>query len=432
LVKKAKQNYFKNLLVNSANDPNSFWSNLKKIFPSKQKNSTSRFTINSVSTSDSKTIANAFCSYFSNIVNKLKTKTYNLKNCVWRQQTFEPLRTCKKFKFARVTEKSVHADLRKLKRKKAAGLDDIPPFVLNDAAGVLSIPLTRIINLSFETGVFPTDWKSSELTPIHKFGVKDCINNYRPISVIPAISKIIERIVHRQLSSYLETNNLLKDFQFGFRQNRSTELAAALFTDNVKRKVNEGKLVGAVFIDLSKAFDTLSHAKLIIKLRSYGILSTEIDWFQDYLFNRTQYVQLGTALSNAEKVKCGVPQGSIIGPLLFILFYNDFSLCLKHSEVIVYADDTVIFVPGKDLSIIEARLSADMKRIYEWCADNELILNLSKGKTESMLFGTSKNLSLQTPVMNVTFGDKNINFTTSYKYLGIKIEPNLNMNSNFD
>ena len=225
-VKKTKQNYFKNLLENSANDPDSFWRNLKKIFPSKQKSSTSRFTINSVSTSDPKTIANAFCSYFSNIVNKLKTKTFVLKNCIWRQQTLDPLRTCKKFKFTRVTEQSVHMELRNLKRKKSAGLDDIPPSALKDAAGVLSSPLARIINLSFETGVFPTDWKSSRLTPVHKSGARDSINNYRPISVIPAISKIIERVAHRQLSSYLESNNLLNDCQFGFRKNRSTELVA--------------------------------------------------------------------------------------------------------------------------------------------------------------------------------------------------------------
>ena len=136
-------------------------------------------------------------------------------------------------------------------------------------------------------------------------------------------------------------------------------------------------------------------------------------------------MQWCTSLSAAGKVHCGVPQGSIIGPLLFVLFYNDFPSCLKHSEVIVYADDTVIFVPGKDLAIIEARLSADMQRIHEWCTDNELILNLEKGKTESMLFGTSKCLSNQPPVINVTFRDKNINFTTRYKYLGCIIEPNL-------
>ena len=432
LVKKAKQEYFKNLLSSSAQNPNSFWRNLKKIYPSKQKDTPKRFNIHSTTTTDTKIIANAFCSFFCSTINTLKTKAFVLIDFVWRRQTFESLRTCKNFTFKQVTEKTVHSELRKLKRKKSTGIDDIPPSVLKDAANVLAKPLTRIINLSLQTGVFPTDWKVSKITPIHKSNAIDCIENYRPISVIPSISKIIERVTHSQLSEYLESNNLISDCQFGFRKRRSTELATALFTDNIKKKVNEGKLVGSIFLDQTKAFDALSHAKLISKMRCYGILNKELEWFKDYLFDRTQYVQRGTILSDAGKVRSGVPQGSIIGPILFTLFYNDLPSCLKHSEVIIYADDTVIFVPGKDVEIIEARLSADMKRVYEWCTDNELILNLHKGKTESMLFGTSKNLSQQPSVLNISFGDKTVNFTTKYKYLGCIIEPSLNMNSHFE
>ena len=196
--------------------------------------------------------------------------------------------------------------------------------------------------------------------------------------------------------------------------------------------MNEGKLVGSTFLDPTKAFDVLSHAKLISKIRSYGILIKELEWFTDYLFDRIQYVQLGTSLSYAGKVHSGVPQRSIIGPFLFTLFYNDFPSCLKHSEVIIYVDDTVLFVPGKDVMIIEVRLSADMKWIHEWCKDNELILNLQKGKSELMLFGTSKNIKQQPSVLNIRFDDKIVNFTTKYKYLGCIIEPTLNINSHFE
>ena len=196
---------------------------------------------------------------------------------------------------------------------------------------------------------------------------------------------------------------MLTDCQFGFRRRRSTELAATLFFDSIKNKINDGKMVGAVFIDLSKAFDTMSHAKLLQKLKSYGLGGIELSWFGDYLFNRSQTVSLDGELSGEGKVFCGVPQGSIIGPLLFLLFYNDFPSCLKHSKCVIYADDTVIYVPGKDMFVIESRLSADMERIMHWCTNNELILNLKKGKTEAMLFGTSKRLSLQTDSLNISF-----------------------------
>ena len=253
--------------------------------------------------------------------------------------------------------------------------------MLKYAADGLAKPLTKLVNLSLQTGVFPTDWKVSKITPINKSNAIDSIKKYHPISVIPSISKVIERVIHSQLSEYLESNNLLNDCQFGFLKHQSTELATALFTDKIKKKVNKGNLVGSIFLYLTKAFDALSHAKLMSKMRSYGILNKELEWSQDYLFDWTQYLRRGTSLSDAGKVRSGVPQGSIIVPLQFTLFYNDLPSCLKHSEVSIYADDTVLFAPGKDLVMIEARLSADMKRVYEWCTDNKLILNLQKCKT---------------------------------------------------
>ena len=199
LVKRAKQNYFKNLLNNSANDPDRFWSTLKKLYPTKSKKGTDRFTLNGESISNSKTISNAFCSYFSNVVSHLKAKSFTLRNCTWIRQLAEPLRTCHRFKFGLITEESVYKELRNLKSKKSAGLDEIPPSVLKDAANILSDPLCHIINMSFTNGIFPTDWKRSKLIPTYKSGKKYCIENYRPISVIPAISKVIEKLVHHQL-----------------------------------------------------------------------------------------------------------------------------------------------------------------------------------------------------------------------------------------
>jgi hypothetical protein len=196
---------------------------------------------------------------------------FQSQDCAWTfQQKFNPRTDCH-FKFKTVQQ--VCKLLESLKRKKTTGLDNIPAYLLKDCANVIAKPLTHIINSSLTTGVFPTDWKLSKLIPIPKSKPYNRIENYQPISVIPSISnKVIKKLVYRQLSTYLENNNLLDECQFGFRKGHSTELAATLFTDNVKRKVDEGKLVGAVFIDLTKVFDTLNHEKLLSKLKSYGFI----------------------------------------------------------------------------------------------------------------------------------------------------------------
>ena len=179
-------------------------------------------------------------------------------------------------------------------------------------------------------------------------------------------------------------------------------------------------MVGAVFIDLSKALDTISHVKLLQKLKSHGLDGVKLSWYGDYLFNRSKTLSLDGKLSD---------EGSIIGPLLFVLFYNDFPSCFKHLKCVIYADDTVIYVPGKDMFIIESRLSADMERIMHWCTNNELMLNFKKGKTEAMLFGTSKRLLGQSDSLNISFAFQSVTCITTYRYLGVVLDGTLNLNS---
>ena len=198
-------------------------------------------------------------------------------------------------------------------------------------------------------------------------------------SVLP---KILERIVYKQLLSHLENNGLLSSFQFGFRSKRSTELAVTYFTDIIRKEVDNGNILGAVFIDLSKAFDTVSHSCLLNKLPSYGINNKERHWFTDYLFSRMQSVQFKGALSDANPIFSGVPQGSILGPLLFTIHFNDVHTPLQSTSIITYADDTVIFTAAKDLESIQRHLSEDCHNLSSWFRDNELVLNLKKGKTD--------------------------------------------------
>ncbi|XP_057299216.1 uncharacterized protein LOC130629859 [Hydractinia symbiolongicarpus] len=364
-VRKAKNTYQRQLFEENTGNPESFWQSIKKVFPlrsNSQVNTT--IQIDKKLVTDQHSIANAFCRFFSNVVNSLKRSAFVLTNSVWKYHKEIPSKSNPKFRLKPITVNETMKHLQSLNRKKSVGLDDLPSWLLKDCMEVIASPLTYIINMSFETSTFPSDWKRTKVLPLFKSGARSSVNNYRPISVIPAISKVIEKVVHEQLTAYLESNNLINNNQFGFRPRRSTELAATIFIDTVKLKVNDGKMVGAVFLDLTKAFDMLSHGKLLSKLSSFGIVGDGHEWFTDYLF-------------------------------------------VKHSEVVKYADDTVLFV--------ETRLSSDMKCVLAWCLENELILNLGAGKAEAMLFGSKNNLSKQNSSLNVTSGTKLNNFDLTYQ-----------------
>ena len=201
-------------------------------------------------------------------------------------KTTNPKFTNESFNFTYVSCIFVEREIKSLKRRKAAGCDDLPPGILKDAAYGRSSPLTNLINLSLTTGLVPNKWKIAKVTPIHKKGNTNDYNNYRSISVLITCSKILKSTVHKQLIDHLETNNLLSKTQFGYRKNRSTELATILLSDNIRKAVNEGHLVGVLYVDLSKAFETLSHFALLGKLKSFRITGDSHNWFTDYLFNR--------------------------------------------------------------------------------------------------------------------------------------------------
>ena len=325
-------------------------------------------------------------------------------------------KTDQKFIFKAVSRHEVEQQLKSVKRNKATGLDDLPPGLIKDSAELISAPLAHLINLSLKTSIFPTDWKAAKVIPTHKSGAHSNPDNYRPISVLPVISKIIEKIIHRQLITFLDKNHLLTKFQFGFRPKLSTEYAATILLDSIRDNVYKGRLVGAVFVDLSKAFDTVSHAMLLDKLPLYGVEGKELEWFKDYLFFRKAKVAYNGCFSQENALLTGVPQGSILGPLLFLVLFNDVVDVIEHSSILKYADDTVLYVADKDIQSIKAKLSKDMDCLADWLKSNELVLNLKKGKTESLLFGTSQRIAKQTEPFEIKLSHQTvINNTTEYK-----------------
>ena len=197
-------------------------------------------------------ISNGFCSFFTNIIREMKQKSFPLRDFVWQISIRIVKKTDKHFNFQRTTIADVERCLKGIRRLKSTGLDDLPSCLLKNSVSVMALPQAYIINLSFSTGAFPRRWKNARSVPVHKSGSTSSLGNYRPISILPFLSKIIEKLVHQQLMKFHDENRLLSDFQFGFRPKMSIELAVTLFLDNIRKNVNQGCLVGATFIDLSK------------------------------------------------------------------------------------------------------------------------------------------------------------------------------------
>ena len=373
VIKRAKSKYHKNLLGENISKPEVFWKYIKTVFPTKMKQTCSKtFVINDTASTNETEISNGFCSFFHNVVKNLKANLLRLKHFIWTKPKVLSIKTANRFPF----------------RYVQIGPDLIPACLIKDCA-------TRTCTINYSSrkcnsGNFnnTNDFKIGRISAIYKSGKKDQLNNYSPITVLPILSKIMEKCIYNQLTVYLEKNNLLLSRQFGFRKSKLTELAAILFFDHVHRAMDRGDLTDTIFIDLSKAFDTVSHSVWLSKLSAYGICGREKELFPDYLFNRWQYVQYKSSISTNKPVYTGVPQGSILGPLLFILHFNNGQQQWIRCKIITYADDTIIYFHDKDISVIEKVLNTEFNYLSDWLTENELILNLKKDKTEIMIFGT--------------------------------------------
>ena len=288
------------------------------------------------------------------------------------------------------------SSLKKLNTRKATGADGISSHLLCSLAPVLTPSISKLFNHSLSTGEVPNEWKKANITPIQKKPRINNITNYRPISVLPVIAKVYESLVHKQLYSYLTTNAILHPSQSGFRPGHSTQDVLLKTVDDWRIALDRGEYVGAVLIDLSKAFDSINHTLLLDKLRSYGILGTEHKWFSSYLSGRQQRVCLDGSFSDWASISKGVPQGSILGPLLFLVFVNDLPTAVERCSVNLYADDTTIYFASKDPSHVQSALTIDLENIASWIdkklPQDEREQDSTNGTPEKIFEATSRHL----------------------------------------
>ena len=377
LLRKAKIDYFKKQFLESSGNSKKSWNLINKILKrkSKQKNETN-FVINGNSTNDPNLISNCFNDFFVNVATDL---TNNLPNSHRHFSDFLDNEVHSRFNFSEIDLDVINKVFEGFK-ESTPGCDEVPIGILKSVLDVIGPEIIHICNLSLRSGRFPTELKIAKVTPIHKDGTNGNVTNYRPVSVLPAFSKIIEKVVYLQLFYYLNENSLLINEQFGFRPGRSTEMALTYLTKDILAGFDEGMHTVALFMDLSKAFDSIDHSILLDKLAYYGITNIELRWFKSYLEGRSQYVVYNKIKSDIKNLVSSVPQGSILGPLLFIIFINDIVKSSSLLKFTIYADDAVLYLSSKNLQDLVDLFNREIITTYHWLISNKLTLNINKTK----------------------------------------------------
>ena len=307
---------------------------------------------------------------------------------------------------------------------KSSGPNSVPIHILKSCKHFISNSLVKILNLSFETGIFPDLCKLAKVVPIFKKEDPLLCKNYRPISLLPIFSKIFEKVIYTRMYQYLDNNHLLYDKQFGFRNKHSTSHALISLTESIKKCLDNKEIVSGIFVDLAKAFDTVNHAILCNKLTYYGFRGKFNELIKSFLSNRKQYVSINGFNSENLNINCGVPQGSTLGPLLFLIYINDLHLSLKFSTSSHFADDTCLIYSSKNPKTLETNLNYDLKKLNQWLCANRLSLNIDKTK---LLIFHSKYNKLQHNII-IKMNDVRLVPSRSVKYLGVYLDDNLSWN----
>jgi hypothetical protein len=414
-VKKAKSLYYQNSFNNCKNNLKKTWKLINGlIHETKPNKSVSEINVGGNVVSDNNAIAEIFSDYFSNVATKLQSDIPD-SNC--DPMDYLACSNINSIYFSPVDVVEVENIILHLKNS-SYGLNVIPTKIVKLISVIVSEIICNLINDSLSSGIFPQSLKRATIIPLFKSGDSSDINNYRPISTLPMLSKILEKCIYVRMSGFFDKFNIINSDQFGFQKGKSTAEAISNFVEYVYRELNLRKHVFSVFIDYRKAFDTVSHNILLKKLYRYGIRGIPLKLISSYLSNREQLVKIGNLKSQVRTVKCGVPQGSVLGPMLFLLYINDLPLISNSSKFTLFADDTTLSYSNIDYSVAVRNTNEQLTLLYNWTISNKLSLNASK--TYAVLF-TNRINDVCTPLLlNICDGPVLLN--DHVKYLGMNID----------
>ena len=421
MIRDSKRSYFSKLVENNNKDTSQLWRALNTLI--KGNGSRSRNIPPSLT-------ASMFNEHFTSAASSLLSDQ-NVSHSTYKH--VDKIKTfCSKnnssaapFNIPPIAVHEVGKHISLLNNKKSTGPDEISSYILKLSLPYIVEPITYIYNLCIAQNIFPSSFKKAKVIPLPKSNLVSDLNNYRPISLLPVLSKILEKHVHGHFISFLEMHKLLHPFQSGFRHNHSCTTALTLLTNKWLSAINDFQMSGVVFLDFSKAFDLVNHNILLEKLKIYLNNSDTVHFFGSFLEKRSQKVHVHGAYSSKKVVKCGVPQGSVLGPILFSMYVNDLPLTFSNSSVECHmlADDTTIHTQNSSIYTIQHTLVDTLREISSWCTENLMVLNPSKSK--SMLMTTRQKHQLSPLTLNLSIDNKSIDQVDSHKLLGVVLDHQL-------
>ena len=417
LLTAEKKHYAETLEANKSNMKKT-WAILKGIIDlNKRKRVQDKFKLHDDTLTENKlTISESFNKFFVNIGPNLAK---GMSNQTTTPESFMGEKVSNTIFLEPVTSYEIQNLVMSLKNG-APGYDEIKSDILKLSLQHIGEPLAHMCNMSLIQGIFPQELKLANVLPLYKSGDPQLFNNYRPVSLLPTLSKVLEKVMYARLNSFLEMNDILLGNQFGSRRSHSSYMALMIMVNEITRSLDNGEHVVGIFLDFSKAFDTVNHTVLLKKLYHYGIRGNALEWFESYLSGRQQYVTYNGYTSSTKYITCGVPQGSILGPLLFLIYINDLQKVCNSSTPILFADDTNLFYKSHDKSILEQQINNELRQVSLWLKVNKLSLNVSK--THYIVFTRKSNTVTS---VDIRIENQAINEVNKTKFLGVIIDKKL-------